>query len=95
MTRQLWQEFLLWGGGWGVEEVEEVGARQGAEAARRRRKRDVSSENITHRIEPWQSEGLSEMVPHGTETGGGERSGTPCQLDLKRNRERERSTRER
>lgn len=47
-----------------------VGARQGAEAARRRRKRDVSSENITHRIEPWQSEGLSEMVPHGTETGG-------------------------
>lgn len=67
MTRQLWQEFLLWGVGvWGVVVV---GARQGAEAARRRRKRDVSSENITHRIEPWQSEGLSEMVPHGTERG--------------------------
>lgn len=53
-----------------VVEVVVVGARQGAEAARRRRKRDVSSENITHRIEPWQSEGLSEMVPHGTETVG-------------------------
>lgn len=52
-----------------------VGARQGAETARRRQKRDVSSENITHRTEPWQSEGLSEIVPHGTEMGrrsGGE-----------------------
>lgn len=67
-----------------------VGARQGAEAARRQRKRDVSSENITHRIEPWQSEGLSEMVPHGTETGGrrggeggeGERNGVGLRASL-------------
>lgn len=34
------------------------------------RKRDVSGENITHRSEPWQSEGLSEMVPRGTEMEG-------------------------
>lgn len=37
------------------------------------RKRDVSGENITHRSEPWQSEGLSEMVPRGTEMEGGRR----------------------
>lgn len=40
---------------------------------RPRRQRDVSGENITHRSERWQSEGLSEMVPCGTETEGGGR----------------------
>lgn len=54
---------------------------------RPRRKRDVSGENIPRRPEPWQSEGLSETAPRGTEV---ERIGTPCQLDLKGNQERER-----
>lgn len=31
----------------------------------------MRNENITHWVEPWQSETLSEMDPHGGETGGG------------------------
>lgn len=57
----------------------------------------MSGENITHRIEPWQSESLSEMFPHGTEMAGGREevkwSGTPCQFDSSETEKRERERR--
>lgn len=45
------------------------------------RKRDVSGENITRRSEPWQSEGLSEMVPRGTEMEGGREARAKRRVD--------------
>lgn len=48
-----------------------VGTRGCDVIPRPRRKTDVSGENITRRSEPWQSEGLSEMVPRGTVMEGG------------------------
>ncbi len=37
----------------------------------RRGRKYIRNENITHWVEPWQSESLSEMVSHGKETEGG------------------------
>lgn len=46
----------------------------------------MRNENITHWVEPWQSESLSEMVPRGRERQreGEKWSGTACQFDLSR-----------
>lgn len=64
------------------------------------RERDVSNENITHWIEPWQSKSLSEMFPHVGVRGeeGTERNGVGLLASLisliKRRKEREEDTRE-
>lgn len=38
----------------------------------------MRNENITHWVEPWQSESLSEMVPRGRETEGGREMEWDC-----------------
>lgn len=54
--------------------------REGGESERRRRRRrkEMRNENITHWVEPWQSESLSEMVPRGRETEGGREMEWDC-----------------
>lgn len=47
--------------------------RERVEVYRRRMRKEMRNENITHWVELWQSESLSEMVPHGRGTQGGGR----------------------